>query len=553
MKKRITIILGLITILLVSIIGASYALFTKMFVQEGENGISTLNCLDIKIENKDGSGNASAPITLINAYPIKDTAGLKQEPYNFTITNKCNVAVEVEVNLETLSASTLSKNYVKYNINNNNYNTSTTGIVGTSVAGSTVVNSGATSNTIDRIYLKANTASNVETDTPSAGASTSYSLRLWLNESTTWEQANNKRYEAKIVIVGTSVSMKFYTPEFSASEGTLLYALKNGNYNYMDPITIPGEEISAKYENIIAKTPDDYGTSYYFRGNVPNNYVMFAGRCWRIVRIDGNRNIKLWLWNDSNSCEESNVTERAYSSNISNGYIGFMYGNLDSNDFATANETGVHDNVNDSSILKSLKTWYKIAFEVSNESPTSSYTNLLADVIWCNDKKLVIGTGLGKYPSTYGFYGRKTTPSLVCQDAIENDVNNISRFTAQNGTDSNNQKGNGKLKDLISGEDYLYYKIGLVTADEVTFAGGKYETNNTRYYMYTGGSYWTLSPAEFTGSNNHPFKVLHNGALNNGEAAWDALYFHPSVSLIPSAQISNGIGTSTDPYIINVE
>ena len=45
--------------------------------------------------------------------------------------------------------------------------------------------------------------------------------------------------------------------------------------------------------------PDDYGTSYYYRGNIPNNYVIFAGKCWRIVRVDGAGNIKLFLWNNN--------------------------------------------------------------------------------------------------------------------------------------------------------------------------------------------------------------------------------------------------------------
>ena len=33
------------------------------------------------------------------------------------------------------------------------------------------------------------------------------------------------------------------------------------------------------------------GYSYYWRGAVTNNYVKFANKCWRIIRINGERNI----------------------------------------------------------------------------------------------------------------------------------------------------------------------------------------------------------------------------------------------------------------------
>lgn len=40
---------------------------------------------------------------------------------------------------------------------------------------------------------------------------------------------------------------------------------------------------------------DDLGTSYYFRGNVTNNNVSFAGFNWKIVRINGDGSVKLVL------------------------------------------------------------------------------------------------------------------------------------------------------------------------------------------------------------------------------------------------------------------
>ncbi len=49
---------------------------------------------------------------------------------------------------------------------------------------------------------------------------------------------------------------------------------------------------SAESENsLLCSATDNYGTSYYYRGNVSNNYVYFANIYWRIVRINGDGSI----------------------------------------------------------------------------------------------------------------------------------------------------------------------------------------------------------------------------------------------------------------------
>ncbi len=96
-------------------------------------------------------------------------------------------------------------------------------------------------------------------------------------------------------------------------------------------------------EALLASTEDDYGTSYYFRGAVKNNYVQFANKCWRIVRIVGDGFVKLVLHNDNtsgatNPCAVANNDKAAafarysgttYTSvfndnNDDNAYVGFM-------------------------------------------------------------------------------------------------------------------------------------------------------------------------------------------------------------------------------------
>ncbi len=54
------------------------------------------------------------------------------------------------------------------------------------------------------------------------------------------------------------------------------------------------DEIATTDEGLI-KDIDDLGTTYYFRGNVVNNYVSISNSLWRIMRINGDGSVKLVL------------------------------------------------------------------------------------------------------------------------------------------------------------------------------------------------------------------------------------------------------------------
>ena len=93
-----------------------------------------------------------------------------------------------------------------------------------------------------------------------------------------------------------------------------------------------GEEIANADEGLIEST-DDYGITYYFRGNVQNNYVEFANFTWRIVKINGDGSIKLVLNN--------------YLDNTANFYGSEEKSIEDKLDFAQSN------------INKTLENWYQ--------------------------------------------------------------------------------------------------------------------------------------------------------------------------------------------------
>ena len=91
----------------------------------------------------------------------------------------------------------------------------------------------------------------------------------------------------------------------------------------------------------------DYGTSYYYRGSVENNYVSFVGLTRRIIRINGDGSVRVIL-NDTVGTSLFNAA------NDDNAYVGYMYGTQGS---STYEET--HKNINDSVLKKNLDLWYE--------------------------------------------------------------------------------------------------------------------------------------------------------------------------------------------------
>ena len=298
-------------------------------------------------------------------------------------------------------------------------------------------------------------------------------------------------------------------------------------------------------EALLASTEDDYGTSYYFRGAVKNNYVEFANKCWRIDRVGGDGSVKLILHNDNtagaaNPCDSANNSasaafarysgttyKSAFNTNSNdNAYVGFMYGTVGASDYATT-----HANTNKSTILTNLETWYN--------NNLKAYESVIDDNVWCNDKTNVTDTtydpwsitpnGLG-YAKNVTYYG--ATQRLV----------SASNSAGGTGPSLN---CNGKLSKITS-------KIGLITADELAFAGYAWNIDNTTTYLQenaTGNSWWSLSPFFFDGDA----RVWGVGDSNGSFGLYmsNTLAVRPSISLISSVTISGGTGTSEDPYIIN--
>ncbi len=191
-------------------------------------------------------------------------------------------------------------------------------------------------------------------------------------------------------------------------------------------------------------------------------------------------------------------------------------------------------NTNNSSIKDKIDTWY--------EQNMTSYTKYLSTTaVYCNDRSNPAGGyNTGSTAFYYGGYTRLITnkaPTYDCTDTND-------KFTVDTST------GNGKLK----------YPIALMTADEVSFAGGVWGNNAPTWYYKnsangssTGNTWWwLLSPNYWVGGRAYVFYV--NGSSNPvnliNYSVNTAGGVRPAVSLKSCTLYSTGNGSASDPYTI---
>ena len=282
------------------------------------------------------------------------------------------------------------------------------------------------------------------------------------------------------------------------------------------------------------KAEDDLGDSYYFRGDVENNYVYFAGFYWRIIRINGDGTVRMIYdgtsahSNGESSEDRQTGTSAFNTSDNRNAYVGYMYGSTSTSSTYAA----THKNTNDSTIKTAIDTWY-----TTNIKGTTN-EQYVADAIYCNDRELSSGTGRGTTETYYKAYERlytNKTPTLKCTQ--END-----RFTISSSIDG------------VTGNGALTNPIGLITADEVAYAGVlRFQSDgssyNTKYYLYTGSYFWTMSPC-YGGSLADEFFVTSKGDLLYGDVGSNNRGVRPVLSL-SSRALQYGNGTSSNPFRVN--
>ena len=395
---------------------------------------------------------------------------------------------------------------------------------------------------------------NLNADSSKVRLSTGYTFN---SEKGQYAMTDSKLYSAEdlasldfssvayyIVGGGTNISSSNVLAGYNSSSGTYLYKVTsvttsnvgtaNTNsyrirYAFKTNRYTETELESDKSDKGLYTAQDDYGTSYYYRGNVSNNNVYFAGAYWKIIRINGDGTIRL-LFNGTNvnaKAGDAQYGTSAFNSTRTDpAYVGYMYGTTTG---AIGSRENNLANGKDSSIKTKVDEFYNKYIVANN------LQDYLADTGFCGDRSIT-NSGDGYSTTSYTEYGAvnrlaKTNklPILTCPDK-EHDLYTV---------DSTN--GNGALTN----------PIGLMTADEAAMAGMVNGYLNTLSYVYTGTWYWTMSPYRFNPSGSAS-SVWYVGGTGNFDYGWvsGGNGVRPAINLKADVEISGGIGTVNDPYIV---
>ena len=398
-------------------------------------------------------------------------------------------------------------------------------------------------------------------------------------------QLGGKNFTGKIYAISKGCSSEDGT---SVKKGYETILANNGGAASMTTLTSTDfATATTASDKGMYKAQDDLGMSYYFRGAVDNNWLKYGkytkdtyytydgdynyslvsscdgiDNCfkiaskgddmyWRIIRINGDNSIRMIYagtyapdantkvtltesgnFDDDGYVIEGQKTSVGYSKFNPNynsaEYVGYMY---------TIGEQ--HGNSTDSTIKTYLDNWY------ANYTDLNKTGTKITDQIYCNDRTASTSdvaysttnyttltswnsTGTGYY---YGATGRvwndPVSPDYKCPVASD-------KFT------TTTAKGNGKLTN----------PVGLITADEITFAGLPAEKTNNSFYLHTGANYWAGSPVVFNfQSIASEFSVDDGGDLS-GSSVSNYFGVRGVVSLSSESKLL-GRGTYNDVYIVS--
>ena len=232
-NKVIAVVVGILLIISL-IVGGSYAYF--MHVEEIEDKVmASSDCFEITFEGDN-------ELNLVNAVPTRLENVDKLEPYTFTIKNVCNHAMNYDVNIETLSGSTIDSSDVYYRIDNQLYSSfefikNTSGFVNPDAIDSTTLTVGVLNPNEEKTH----------------------NVRIWIKNESTAEDTAGKVYYSKIAIVASlnrnsSTAVLTYGSDFNAKINSLIPV--DGAYETLEVVDeAPGDDVEKINVSVSDDTP----------------------------------------------------------------------------------------------------------------------------------------------------------------------------------------------------------------------------------------------------------------------------------------------------------
>ena len=502
-------LLSIFAVTMVSI-GTTFAMFTVSSKSAEYNVVKT-GTLTIDFSS------SSSTIGLNNALPMSDSSGLAQTGNTFTIRNTGTLPANYTVSLsddkdmitqDNCSSKQLDKSYIKYSIDN-----------------------------ITAKLLSDSTESLI-TGTLNAGASKTFTLKLWISDSSP-NTVLNKHYHGKIVVDATQ--------EITPLKGTAEEMIASANPETLDYNTADTIQKNQMWTFTHEATEQLAATTdYRYIGKNPNNYVKFNDELWRIIGVfdvdDGtgkiekrmkiirNEPIGNYSWNnkDTSTGAENDLGKNSWSDgrlnyllnpgHESETYGGSLYWNR-----------------------KSGTCYYRQNNATTSCDFTSTgLTNTARAMI--GDAKWYLG-GTGDMTSS-----SNGLASHWYKNERGTAVYNSSRST----------NWTGKV-GLMYPSDYGYATSGGSSANRAScMAKELYHWNSSSYndcknndWFYNSSQYlylWTMSPR--ADDSYRVFSVYATGNVDDTRANGTNVA-RPVVHLKSTIKVISGSGTSSSPFILS--
>ena len=384
---------------------------------------------------------------------------------------------------------------------------------------------------------------------PTSPGTGTYYLYIWLDEAESNNNTQNKTFNLSLTGVCTNrVSTIGDTLSSSAVlDNTTSQFVTNANGVQFNAIS---SDTNGKGLYIRAGTENDAHPIYYYRGQVDNNNVLFAGFCWKIVRTTSTGGTKL-IYNglpsgtNNNECTNTTGTATqigtsAFNSNYNSpADVGYMYGTRYSYSSGTGTGWYYAPNVTYSNGIYTLVS--KGSYNVETKSDISG-TNLNYHHYTCGSttETTCASVRYVYYVSSSTAYYITLTNGKKVEDALDEMLTSSTDSTIKTTIDTwyaaNMTSYTNRLEDTPYCNDRTIYQLN----------GWNPNGGSTTSYLYLsphGRAYSTYAPS-LTCNTNDAFTV--SASNGNGKLTYP-------VGLLTSDEImlaGGKIGSSNTTYYL---
>ena len=547
-KKEKIVLVGLILLLVVTVVGVSYAAFSYSKRGEKVNTITTGQIVMTYTETDN-------IIQIDGALPTTDKTGTVQlkagEYFDFNISSTIvgNVNINYEISAKEVGESTIAGSNIKL------YLTKLNGSEEEALMTPETYHEEAEENTYTG---RPAGEMSLYKGSMNSSENNNYRLRMYVDENYNPQgDGGGLTFSIRINVYG--LAGEKYVPETTKTllaanpvqeEKTNMFNYAS-NGNYYDGSNDPNYITNGLYS-----TEDEDGTSYYFRGNVENNNVQFGeypsdyyvyedygkyyqsqescledgnSTCtpvklasagdkmyWKIVRVNGDGSLRL-IYNGTSATPDSNDLAHSCA-------IGSTLYNSEFNDPKYSSYT--YDNGTDSLFKREVDTWY------ANTLGKSNYDRMVTSGRFCSDSS--------GYQDGSTFGGGNIFASMIRLGQ------SMTNFASPNAP---------TLKCPATSESYggsYRLKAGLITADELVLAGENYNVEGNSYLSpgKNGNGYGTMTPVMYNTHYSFPNVWYMQKNLYYSSVSTLNIFIRPIINVTVDGDFTSGDGSVKSPYVI---